>query len=45
MTTARKGLVSPDSSFWFTAEGANAGLIIGYFATRYGGEAIETVGK
>ena len=45
MTAARKGLVSPGSSFWFTAEGAITGLIIGYFATRYGGEAIETVGK
>ena len=33
------------SPFWFTAEGAIIGLIIGYFATRYGGEGIETVGK
>ena len=33
------------SPFWFTAEGAIIGLIIGYFATRYGGEFIETVGK
>ena len=33
------------SPFWFTVEGALIGLIIGYFATRYGGEGIETVGK
>ena len=26
------------SPFWFTAEGAIIGLIIGYFATRFGGE-------
>ena len=31
--------------FWFTAEGAIIGLIIGYFATRFGGEGKETVGK
>ena len=30
---------------WFTAEGAVIGLIIGYFATRFGGEGKETVGK
>ena len=29
--------------FWFTAEGAIVGLIIGYFATRFGGEGKETV--
>jgi len=33
------------SPFWFTAEGAVVGLIIGYFATRYGGEGKETVGE
>ena len=33
-----------NSPFWFTAEGAIIGLIIGYFATRYGGEGRETVG-
>jgi len=33
------------SPFWFTAEGAIIGLIIGYLATRYGGEGRETVGK
>ena len=31
------------SPFWFTAEGAVAGFIIGYLATRYGGEGKETV--
>ena len=30
---------------WFTAEGAIIGLIIGYFATRFGGEGKEAVGK
>ena len=33
-------LVSP---FWFTAEGAVVGFVIGYFATRFGGEGKETV--
>ena len=33
------------SPFWFAAEGAVFGLIIGYFATRFGGEGAETVGK
>jgi len=33
------------SPFWFTAEGALVGIIIGFFATRYGGEGKETVGK
>ena len=33
------------SPFWFAAEGAVIGLIIGFFATRYGGEGAETVGK
>ncbi len=32
------------SPFWFVAEGAVIGLIIGYFATRYGGEGKATVG-
>jgi hypothetical protein len=31
------------SPFWFAAEGAIIGLIIGYFATRFGGEGAETV--
>ncbi len=33
------------SPFWFAAEGAVVGLLIGYFATRFGGEGKETVGK
>ena len=33
------------SPFWFAAEGAIIGLVIGFFATRYGGEGEETVGK
>ena len=33
------------SPFWFAAEGAIVGLTIGYFATRFGGEGKETVGK
>jgi hypothetical protein len=33
------------SPFWFVAEGAILGFIIGYFATRFGGEGAETVGK
>ena len=35
------GLLS--SPFWFTAEGAVVGLVIGYFATRFGGEGKDTV--
>lgn len=31
------------SPFWFALEGAIFGLIVGYFATRYGGEGRETV--
>jgi hypothetical protein len=31
------------SPFWFTAEGAIIGLVMGYFATRFGGEGRETV--
>jgi hypothetical protein len=33
------------SPFWFTVEGAIVGFVIGYFATRFGGEGKETVGK
>ena len=33
------------SPFWFTAEGAIIGLIIGYFATRLGGEGRATIGR
>jgi hypothetical protein len=31
------------SPFWFAAEGAVVGLLIGYFATKFGGEGPETV--
>ncbi len=31
------------SPFWFVVEGAIVGLVIGFFATRYGGEGPETV--
>ncbi len=31
------------SPFWFAAEGAIIGFIIGYFATRFGGEGKEAV--
>lgn len=34
-----------NSPFWFTAEGSIIGLVIGYLATRFGGEGKETVGK
>ena len=33
------------SPFWFVAEGAVVGLIIGYVATRFGGEGVETAGR
>jgi len=31
------------SPFWFVAEGAIIGVVIGYFATRFGGEGKEAV--
>ena len=31
------------SPFWFILEGAIIGLFIGYLATRFGGEGIETI--
>jgi hypothetical protein len=31
------------SPFWFVVEGAIVGLLIGYVATRYGGEGPATV--
>jgi len=31
------------SPFWFALEGALFGLVVGYFATRFGGEGKETV--
>ena len=33
------------SPFWFTVEGAIVGLLIGYLATRFGGEGKETVDR
>ncbi len=33
------------SPFWFVLEGALVGLVIGYAATRFGGEGEETVGR
>ena len=33
------------SPFWFTLEGAVIGLVIGYCATRFGGEGKETVDR
>ena len=33
------------SPFWFTVEGAVVGLVIGYAATRFGGEGPQTVGQ
>jgi len=38
-----EGLIN--SPFWFTAEGAIIGLIIGFFATRFGREGEATVGS
>lgn len=40
MLGAESALTSP---FWFVLEGALVGLIIGYFATRIGGEGPETL--
>ena len=34
-----------ESPFWFVAEGAIVGLIMGYFATKLGGEGKEIVGR
>ena len=33
------------SPFWFVAEGAIFGVVVGYLATRFGGEGKETVGN
>jgi hypothetical protein len=33
------------SPFWFTADGALVGLVIGYLATRSGDEGCDTVGR
>ena len=46
MITVIFGSAAPYSShLWFTLEGIVIGLIIGYFATRFGGEGEETAGK
>jgi hypothetical protein len=49
MAAAMVGFFGPDgllsSPFWFTAEGAVVGLIIGYAATRFGGEGREIVAE
>jgi hypothetical protein len=46
--SAMRSFFGPDgalsSPFWFVAEGALIGLVIGYFATRFGGEGPETAG-
>jgi len=33
------------SPWWFVAEGAIVGLLIGFLATKFGGEGKETVGR
>jgi hypothetical protein len=33
------------SPFWLVSEGALVGLLIGYLATKFGGEGKETVGR
>ncbi len=42
-------LLGPDSAFtspfWFVAEGVVVGLVIGFAATRIGGEGPETAGR
>jgi hypothetical protein len=49
MLAAMQAMFGPDglmqSPFWLVAEGAVVGLVIGYFATRFGGEGPETAGK
>ena len=37
------GVIS--SPFWFVLEGALVGLLIGFLATRFGGEGKQTVGR
>jgi len=34
-----------NTPYWLIIEGAIIGLVIGYFATRFGGEGEETAGK
>ena len=45
MSTTFGGGSWMSSPFWFVLEGALIGLIIGYLATRFGGEGPETAGK
>ena len=40
-TFGTNGVMS--SPFWFVLEGAIVGIIIGFFATRFGGEGKETI--
>ena len=42
MAEAFDGYFAGMSPFWFALEGAIIGLIIGYLATKYGGEGAET---
>lgn len=48
MAAATAAMFGADSAFtspfWFTLEGAIVGLIIGYFATLFGGEGKEVLG-
>lgn len=48
MSSVLLSVFGPDgflqSPFWFVLEGAIVGLIMGYAATRFGGEGKETVG-
>lgn len=43
MTSVFGDASSLSSPFWFAAEGAIVGLIIGFVATRFGGEGADTV--
>ena len=45
MLTLFNGISWLTSPFWFVAEGAIVGFIIGYLATKWGGEGRETVGQ
>jgi len=49
MKAMLESMFGPDgvfaSPFWFTAEGVIVGLMIGYFAKRFGGEGKETIGR
>jgi hypothetical protein len=49
LETVMLAMFGPDgalrSPFWICAEGAVVGLVIGYFATRFGGEGPATAGR